>query len=92
MKAGKRTPALVLVDLPGDDVILFARSRSRARSDGSSVALDPADFGRGKLNQTSSIRPQRLFTVEQSMIVYSAGKVKGTKLAEVLANVQTLFA
>ena len=91
LKAGKRRPALVLVDLPGDDVIL-CQITSRARSDESSVALDAADFERGKLHQASFIRPQRLFTVEQNVILYSVGKVKGTKLAEVLGKVQTLFA
>ena len=91
LKAGKRRPAVVLVDLPGDDVIL-CQITSRARSDESSVALDAADFERGKLNQPSFIRPQRLFTVEQNVILYSVGKVKGTKLAEVLGKVRTLFA
>ena len=91
LKAGKRRPALVLVDLPGDDLIL-CQITTRARSDESSVALDAADFERGKLNQPSFIRPQRLFTVEQRVILYSIGKVKAAKLTEVLGKVQTLFA
>ena len=78
LKAGKRRPALVLVDLPGDDVIL-CQITSRARSDESSIALDAADCERGKLYQASFIRPQRLFTVEQYVILYSVGKVKGNK-------------
>lgn len=81
----------MLVDLAGDDVIL-CQITSRARSDESSVALDSADFERRKLHQASFIRPQRLFTVEQNVILYSVGKVKGTKLAEVLGKVQALFA
>jgi len=36
---GKRRPALVLVDLPGDDLIL-CQITSRARSDGFSIPLD----------------------------------------------------
>lgn len=39
LKAGKRRPALVLVDLPGADVIL-CQITSRARSDESSVTPD----------------------------------------------------
>jgi mRNA-degrading endonuclease toxin of MazEF toxin-antitoxin module len=91
LKAGKRRPALVLVDLPGEDVIL-CQITSRARSDESAVALDAADFERGKLHQASFIRPQRLFTVEQNVILYSVGKAKAAKLTEVLRKVQTLFA
>jgi mRNA interferase MazF len=90
LKAGKRRPALVLVDLPGDDVIL-CQITSRARSDESSVALDVADFERGKLNQPSFIRPRRLFTVEQRVILYSVGMVKRAKLAEVLTKARGLF-
>jgi mRNA interferase MazF len=82
LKTGKRRPALVLVDLPGDDVIL-CQITSRARSDEASVALDATDFERGKLNQPSFVRPQRLFTVEQHVILYSVGKIGATKLSEV---------
>ena len=74
-----------------DDMIL-CQITSRARSDESSVALDAADFERGKLHQASFIRPQRLFTVEQNVILYSVGKVKTRKLAEVLGKLRTLFA
>jgi mRNA interferase MazF len=54
LTAGKRRPALVLVDLPGDDLIL-CQITSRARSDESSVPLDAADFERGQLARPSFI-------------------------------------
>jgi len=90
LKAGKRRPALVLVDLPGDDVIL-CQITSRARSDASSVALNAADFASGSLKQPSFIRPQRLFTVEQRVILYSVGTIRASKLSEVLAKTSSLF-
>lgn len=90
LKAGKRRPALVLVDLPGDDLIL-CQITTRARSDESSLPLGAADFERGKLNQPSFIRPQRLFTVEQRVILYSVGKLKTAKLAEALTKARALF-
>ena len=90
LKAGKRRPALVIVDLPGDDLIL-CQITTQARSDKFTVSLDVADFERGKLNQPSFIRTQRLFTVEQRVILYSVGKVKATKMAEVLAKARTVF-
>ena len=87
---GKRRPAVVVADLPGDDLIL-CQITTRARSDQSSIALDAADFERGQLAQPSFIRPQRLFTVEQRVILYSIGKVKTSKLAEVLVKARSLF-
>ena len=90
LKAGKRRPALVLVDLAGDDLIL-CQITTRARRDGFSVPLDAGDFETGQLSQPSYIRPQRLFTVEQRIIIYSIGKVKTAKLAEVLTKARALF-
>ncbi len=40
----------------------------------------------------SFIRPNRLFTVEQSVILYAAGKVKDVRLREVRAKIRELFA
>lgn len=90
LSVGKRRPAFVLVDLPGDDVIL-CQITTRARADGFSIPLDTVDFERGQLAHPSFIRPNRLFTVEQRIILYSAGKVKTGKLDEVLAKARTLF-
>jgi hypothetical protein len=44
------------------------------------------------LVRDSSIRPNRLFTVEQSVILYAAGKVKDSKLREARAKICELFA
>ena len=53
--------------------------------------LDSSDFERGGLHQQSFIRPQRLFTVEATVILYSVGKVRPSKLSEALAKVRNLF-
>jgi mRNA interferase MazF len=90
LQAGKRRPALVVADLKGDDLIL-CQITSQARSDGDSVPLRPADFERGRLAVDSFIRPNRLFTVEQSVILYAAGKVNDAKLKEVRAKIRSLF-
>jgi mRNA interferase MazF len=91
LQAGKRRPALVVADLPGDDLIL-CQITSRHRSDGFSMPLTAADFERGRLAVDSFIRPNRLFTVEQSVILYAAGKVKPAKLQEVRARIRHFFA
>jgi mRNA interferase MazF len=91
LQAGKRRPALVVASLPGDDLIL-CQITSLACSDGFSIPLLIADFERGRLVRDSFIRPNRLFTVEQSVILYAAGNVKGSKLREARAKIPELFA
>jgi mRNA interferase MazF len=90
LKPGKLRPALALVGLPGDDLIL-CQITSQARHDGFSLALGPADFISGGLPVSSFIRPNRLFTVEQSVVVRVAGRVKTDKLQEVLAAARRIL-
>ena len=91
LQFGKRRPALVVANLPGDDLIL-CQITSQSRNDGQSVPLAVADFQDGRLAQDSFIRPQRLFTVEQSVILYTVGKIQAAKLQEVKTRIRQLFA
>jgi len=91
LQAGKRRPALVVANLTGDDLIL-CQITSRFHSDGLSIPLAVVDFARGRLAVDSFIRPNRLFTVEQSVILYAAGKVNDSKLREALDKIRDLFA
>ena len=90
LKIGKRRPALVVADVSGTDLIL-CQITSQARSDGYSVSLVAADFERGRLAVDSFIRPNRPFTVQHSVILYAAAKIKETKLTEVKARIRQLF-
>lgn len=90
LQAGKRRPALVVADLTGDDMIL-CQITTQSRRDGYSVDLTSADFERGHLNVDSFIRANRLFTVDYSVIVYTATKVKASVLEEVRAKIRQLF-
>ncbi len=90
LQSGKRRPALVVAALPGDDLIL-CQITSRNRSDAFSIPLAIDDFEKGRLVMDSFVRAQRLFTVESSVILYAAGKVKITKLNEVRSKIRELF-
>jgi mRNA interferase MazF len=90
LQLGKRRPALVVVDLPGDDLIL-CQITSRAHSDSHSILLDASDLESGQLKVRSYIRPNRLFTVEQSVIFYTAARLTQAKLNETLAKLRVLF-
>ena len=91
LQSGKRRPALVVADLAGDDLVLCQITR-KERADGYSIPLVLADFARGRLAVDSFIRPNRLFTVEQSVILYAAGKVSDAKLQEAKAKIRQIFA
>ena len=91
LQNGKRRPALVVADLAGDDLIL-CQITSQNRLDGYSISLSSADFERGKLPLESYARINRLFTVERSVIIHSAGKLKTQKLVEVKSKLRQLFA
>ena len=88
--SGKRRPALVIADLPGADLIL-CQITSRAHWDSFAVPLDKSDCERGELDHPCFIRPQRLFTVEQHVILRSVGKVTAEKYDEVFKKVRGLF-
>ena len=90
LQVGTRRPALVVADLTGDDLIL-CQITSQAHSDGYSVPLLTTDFERGRLTVDSFIRPNRLFTVDHSVILYTAAKVKDAKLEEVRARIRLIF-
>lgn len=90
LQAGKRRPALVVADLPGDDLIL-CQITSQSRRDNYSVSLTGADFDHGRLSVDSFIRANRLFTVDHSVILYSTAKVKTPKLDEVRVRIRELF-
>jgi mRNA interferase MazF len=90
LQIGKRRSALVVVDLPGDDLIL-CQITSQTRPDGYSVPLTTTDFQSGRLTVDSYIRTNRLFTIEQSVVLYTAAKIGGAKLTEVKAKLRQLF-
>jgi hypothetical protein len=50
------------------------------------------DFEHGRLAVDSYARTNRLFTVEQSAILYVAGKLKPAKLNETKSKIRQLFA
>ena len=51
------------------------------------ITLQSSDFREGRLNQTSNIRPNRLFTADREIILYKAGKLKPEKLNEAIAKI-----
>jgi len=90
LSASKRRPALVLVDLPGDDVIL-CQITSQAVSGPYAIPLRRGDFAVGGLNRDSNVRPDRLFTADSHLIAYRAGGLTSMKVDEIVRQVVALI-
>lgn len=90
LQSGKRRPALVVVSLPGDDLIL-CQITSQIRPDPFSVSITRTDFTQGQLTVDSFVRANRLFTVEQSVVLYTAAHISEMKLQEIKTKLRQLF-
>jgi len=86
LSASKRRPAMVLVDLQGDDVIL-CQITSQNVKDSLAILIDTTDVVNGTLNNPSNVRPNRLFTADENIILYSLGQLKSDKLNVVVSSV-----
>ncbi|MBL7051916.1 MAG: type II toxin-antitoxin system PemK/MazF family toxin [Nanoarchaeota archaeon] len=86
----KKRPALIVANLDGDDFIL-SQITSVVKSEKYSLELNKKDFEEGKLKFSSIIRPDRLVTIDQSMILYKVGKLKKNKIKIVEENLVNIF-
>jgi mRNA interferase MazF len=82
----KRRPAFVLAALDGQDSIL-CQITSRAKTDNYAIPLGKDDYASGSLTVESVIRPNRIFTAGDSLILYTACKAKEEKVVEVVDGV-----
>ncbi len=79
----KRRPALVLATPKGNDSILCQITSKKTR-DSYSVPIEDDAFSEGSLKKPSNIRPNKLFTADNSIILYRAGALKKEKLAQTI--------
>ena len=86
LSQAKRRPALVVSELEGDDLILCQITSQRIR-DSYAIPLEDKDFETGGLRQKSNIRPNRLFTADQHIVLYKAGHLRAEKLTEVIRKI-----
>ena len=90
LSASKRRPALVLADLPGEDIVL-CQITSKNISDGFAVSLDNGDLLTGNLPLASNIRPNRLFTADKKLIAYTLGSISQSKYQQVVEVIVKLI-
>ena len=90
LSASKKRPALVLADLPGDDVILCQITSQHIR-DTDAIELKDSDMVAGNLKQASNIRPNRLFTADKAIVAYKIGSVTTAKFQQVRNKIVALL-
>ena len=65
-------------------VIKPERTKVRANKDKQAVTITDDDFQSGGLKQTSNVRPNRLFTMDNRIIFYRAGILQKRTLNKVI--------
>lgn len=86
----KRRPALVLVDLIGDDIIL-CQITSKNFNDIYSIPLSQNDFSSGSIVRPSNLHPNRLFTADKNIILKKTGQIKKEKYSAVTESILELI-
>jgi mRNA interferase MazF len=90
LSKAKRRPAFVIKNLEGDDLILCQITSQRIR-DSYSIEVVEADFELGSLKQTSNVRPNRIFTADQGIVLYQIGHLKPSKTEEIIERICTII-
>ncbi|MDP2216152.1 MAG: type II toxin-antitoxin system PemK/MazF family toxin [Methanolobus sp.] len=82
LTATKRRPALVIVDLNGDDYVL-CQITSNHMHDSYEVTLGKNDLIKGTLKTDSLVRTNKIFTATGDIIEYELGILSEKKMKEV---------
>jgi mRNA interferase MazF len=85
LSQAKRRPALVLTSLPGDDLIL-CQITSKLNKDIYAIEISNPDFTSGSLNKLSNVRPNRIFTADEHIILYKIGSLTANKMNEIVSK------
>lgn len=86
----KRRPALVVAEAGGRELLLCQITSQPVR-DLYAVVIADADFQTGSLQKPSNVRPNRIFTADAEIILYSAGRLHESKIHEVVEQLVAIL-
>ena len=86
----KYRPALIVALAEFDNIVL-CQITSKPYSGSLAIALEMSDFTNGSLPLKSYIRPDKLFTAEQSIVSKVYGELKLEKIQQVQTSLRNLF-
>ena len=78
LSSSKRRPALVLAASGGNDIIL-CQITSQTVKDENSIIIELSDIENGSLSAVSNVRPNKLFTADESIVAYKIGNLNKQK-------------
>ena len=81
----KKRPSLVLKKIAGNDLILCQITRKPFQKS-EEILISNEDFIEGSLKKDSYIRFTKLFTADESLILYKLGRISSEKLNEIIKN------
>jgi len=90
LKGQKIRPAMVVAHVEFDNLIL-CQITSKSYTNKTAVKLDSSDFYQGGLPVVSFVRPDKLFTADQTIIKSIVGTVTKEKKQEILNKVRNIF-
>jgi mRNA interferase MazF len=86
----KKRPALVVADIEGNDLILV-QITSQNNYDNYTIKVLETDFAKGSLKKTSNVRPNKIFTADEQLILYKVGHLTGDKIKEISSSIINIF-
>lgn len=90
LSGNKRRPALILADLPGDDIILCQITSQQSR-DKYAIHLPITKIEDGSLPSVSFIWPSRIFTADKNIIIRKTGRIQESLLEEVVTTLKDIL-
>ena len=86
----KKRPALI-VGLADFNNLILCQITSKDNNSVNAIPLDDRDFTSGALNLRSFVRPDKLFTVEATLVDRKLGALHHTKIDLVRSRLRSLF-
>jgi mRNA interferase MazF len=93
LQGSKNRPVVVVanVSYPGEPDWMVCEITTQPHTHGNQITLSSTDLATGHLLRQSWVRPDRSMTLNESLFGRTVAQLTGTKLAELLAAVRTLF-
>lgn len=86
LSSSKRRSAVVLADIEGNDYFMLQITSQNVKDD-CAIPLLMTDFQSGSLKKDSNIRPNKIFTLEESLVLYKIGHLTQSKIEECVQKV-----
>lgn len=90
LSSAKKRPALIIADITGNDYIML-QITSKNVKDSYAIPLLGADFSSGSLNHDSNIRPNKIFTLDEKLVLYKIGHISNTKLFDCINKICSII-